>query len=154
MPTLTELTRAVAKSARIPETEVDLYSRRLREARLLPKSTGRSYAQIGHRDCARLLTALLVAENARSAADAVKAWAPLVDQLTQILEHKDRGSHTGSVRVNRVSGKVSIEDRSGKAPKPGHFCGRTGKTEQPNSRLEFTATLADGVIKDLLSYLF
>ena len=149
MPTLSELTRAISQVVRIPEKEVALYARRLREAGLLPQSAGRFHPQVDHRDCARLVTALLAADNARNASEAVRAYEPLVDRLSEILSDINWAEKIEGIRVNRCLGEVNIIDLSGKARPPGKFLGRTDVPEQSQSMLQVTASLPKGVLFDI-----
>ncbi len=149
MPTLSELTRAISRVVRIPEKDVALYARRLREAGLLPKSAGRSHPPVDHRDCARLVTALLASDNARNAPDAVRAYEPLVARLGDILSDIDWAEKIEGIRVNRCLGEVNITDLSGKARRPGKFLGRTDVPEQNQSMLQVTASLPKGVLYEI-----
>ena len=123
VPTLSHLITMISGLIRMPDKEVALYARRLREDGLLPQSAGRSYPSVDHRDCARLLTALLFDDVARKAPGGVRAYEPLVERLAEILADADWAASIESVRVYRNSGEVNILDRSGKAPKPGRFNG-------------------------------
>ena len=149
MPILSELIGTISQVVRIPEKDVALYARRLREAGLLPQSTGRFHPQVDHRDCARLVTALLAADNARNASEAVRAYEPLVDHLSEILSDIDWAEKIEGIRVNRCLGEVNIIDRSGKARRPGKFLGRTDVPEQSQSLLQVTASLPKGVLHEI-----
>ena len=149
MLTLSELIGTISQVVRIPEKDVALYARRLREAGLLPQSAGRSHPQVDHRDCARLVTALLAADNARNAPDTVRSYEPLVDRLSEILSDIAWAEKIEGIRVNRCLGEVNITDRSGKARPPGKFLGRTDVPEQSQSMLQVIASLPKGVLYEI-----
>ncbi len=146
MPALSELIKTISRAVRIPEKDVTLYARRLREAGLLPQSAGRSHPEVDHKDCAR---ALLASDNARNAPDAVRAYEPLVDRLSEILSDIDWAEKIEGTRVNRSLGEVNITDLSGKARRPGKFLGRKDVPEQSQSMLQVTASLPKGVLYDI-----
>ncbi len=149
VPKLSHLIATISRFVRIPEKEVALYARRLREDGLLPQSSGRSHPDVDHRDCARLLTALLVTDVAREAPDGVRAYEPLVDRLAEILADADWAAKIESVRVNRNNGEMNILDSSAKASKPGWFSGRRDGPPQDRSLIEVIGSLPGNVLSDV-----
>ena len=154
MPTVSELTKTVSQVVRVPEKDVALYVRRLREDGLLPQSVGRYNPQIDYKDCARLVTALLAADNARNAPEAVRAYEPLVDHLGKIMSDISWAEEIEGIRVNRGLGEVNIIDLSGKTQRPGKFNGRIDKLKHSQSRLQITASLPKGALFEIVGALF
>ena len=154
MPTVSELIKTVSQVVEIPEKDVALYARRLREDGLLPQSVGRHNPQVDHKDCARLVTALLTSDNARIAPETVRAYEPLVDYLSEIMSNISWAEEIEGIRVNRGLGEVNIIDRSGKTRRPGKFNGRIDKPQHSESRLHITASLPKGALFEIAGALF
>ncbi len=99
MARISELIEATAKATELDQDLVSLYARRLTDAGILPKSSGRRYAQASPEHAAALLIALWATDRPTEGAAMVRALtAPgylpeelrvsqgALDRLTQLLE--------------------------------------------------------------------
>ena len=142
MPTVAELVRIVAQVLELPDKEVALYARRLREAKgLLPQSRGRRYPRINYKHCARLLVSLLAAENARSAAAAVRNHPDLIGRMADILADLEEVGCIGSLDVRRNSGFsiINYRRRHKDRPRSLSFHGRRGSPR--TGRIDISARI-------------
>ena len=103
---VSELVELIAKESAIPEKRVALYARRLREDGLLPQSKGRFYPEVSSEHCARLLVALLAAENPQHAASKVDDYERLVSVVTDYLTNDDK-YWLRKITVERHTGAAS-----------------------------------------------
>lgn len=78
MAKLSELIPALAQVLPMPEKTVAMYARQLREARLISTGgRGPGAAQMTATDCARILIAIMAADQVKNAASAVEIFWPL-----------------------------------------------------------------------------
>ena len=79
MAKLSDLIPTLAQVLPMPEQTVAMYARHLREAKLISSGgRGPGAAQMTATDCARLLIAIMAADQVKDAASAVEAYWPLV----------------------------------------------------------------------------
>jgi hypothetical protein len=146
MLTISELVALVASQLHLPERDIALYARRLREAGLLPTSKGRSFAALEPVHCARLVVAILASDQAANAPTEVSNYEELVTDLAEIIGDEGWAREIQFIRLRRHSGEVEVQDKSGRY-KPAGWNQVDHDIGHGRPRLEITAAVSGELLR-------
>jgi hypothetical protein len=99
----------IARQTGLPFSDLQLFSRRLRETGSMPQGApGRAAPPVEPVHAAALVVALLTTDTARQAPNAINKYEPLLQRLTYTIRHRNEAQSFAGIHLWRSPPHISV----------------------------------------------